>query len=143
MVIKLKPIDKIVEYWRSGATAAGPKYSEGLTMPKTPWSQAAMAAKEAWRQGITDAAGRDAYSKGVAKAGDAKWLKRASEVGARRFPEGVSAAVDDYRNGFAPFYDTLSKIDLPARRARGDPANIERVKTVVQALRNTKLSLSK
>jgi len=143
MPLKLRPLEKIVEKWRGRASAAGPDYAEGIASPKVPWSAAATAAKEAWRQGITDAAGRDAYAKGVAKAGDAKWLKKASELGARRFPEGVSAAVDDYKGGFSPFYDTLTKIELPPRRARGDPANVERVKTIMQALRQKKLEATK
>jgi len=143
MPIKMRPLDKIGEWWRSGATAAGPKYAEGLTMPRQPWSQGAVGAKDAWRQGVTDAAGRDAYAKGVVKAGDAKWLKKASELGARRYPEGVGVALDDYKAGWAPFYDVLSKVELPPRKARGDPANIERVRTIVQALRGKKLELAK
>ena len=143
MPLKLRPIEKIVDKWRGRASAAGPDYAEGIAAPKTPWSVAATGAKEAWRQGITDAAGRDAYAKGVVKAGDAKWLKKASELGTRRFPEGVGAAVDDYKSGFAPFYDTLTKIELPPRRARGDPANVERVKTIMTALRSKKLELAK
>ena len=143
MPIKMRPLDKIGEWWRSGATAAGPKYAEGLTMPRTPWSQGAVGAKDAWRQGVTDAAGRDAYSKGVVKAGDAKWFKKASELGARRYPEGVGVALDDYRTGWAPFHDVLTKVELPSRRPRGDPANWERSKAVGMALRSKKLELLK
>ena len=143
MPIKLKPLDKIVDKWTTRATGAAADYAAGLTMPKQPWSAAAVAAKDAWRTGVTDAAGRDAYAKGVTKAGDAKWLKKASEIGTRRYPEGVSAAKDDYKNGFAPVYDTLSKIELPARGPRGDPKNIERVRTIVTALRQLKTGAGK
>lgn len=138
MPLKLRPLDQIKDKWTRRATAAGPDYQAGIAAPRQPWSQAAIAAKAAWQQGVTDAAGRDAFAKGVAKAGDAKWLKKATELGVARYPEGVSKAVEEYKAGFTPFYDALSKLELPARGARGDPRNIERVKTIVQALRAIK-----
>jgi len=120
------------------AAAATTDYTEGVLSPRTPWSQAAAAAKEAWRAGITEAAGRDAYAKGVIKAGDAKWLKKAVELGSRRFTEGVSVATEDYKSGFTPYYDALSKLELPPRGPRGDPKNLDRVRAIVQTLRNVK-----
>ena len=143
MPIKLKPLDKIVEKWTTRATGAAADYAAGLTMPKQPWSAAAVAAKDAWRTGVTDAAGRDAYAKGVTKVGDAKWLRKASEIGVRRYPDGVSAAKDDYKTGFAPVYETETKLDLPPRGPRGDPKNIERVRIVMTALRQLKTSAGK
>jgi hypothetical protein len=143
MPIKLRPLEKITDKWSTRAAAAVTDYAEGIANPKVPWSQAAVAAKDAWRQGVTDAAGRDAFAKGVARAGDAKWLKKAQEFGPTRYPDGVSKTKDDYKNGFAPFYDALTKVELPARRARGDPANVERVKAIMTAMRSTKQALLK
>ncbi|MCC6014091.1 MAG: hypothetical protein LM564_00110 [Desulfurococcaceae archaeon] len=143
MPLRLRPLDQIKDKWSRRASAAGPDYQAGLAAPRTPWSQAAVVAKDAWRAGVTDAAGRDAYAKGVAAAGDAKWLKKATELGVRRYPEGVSAAVEDYKNGFAPYYDALTKIELPPRGARGDPKNIERVRVIVQTLRSIKTATGK
>lgn len=143
MPIKLRPLEKITEKWTTRASGATTEYSEGLAAPKVPWSAAAIAAKEAWRQGVTDAAGRDAFAKGVAKAGDAKWFKKASELGTRRFSEGVTAAKEDYKGGFSPYYDALTKIELPPRRARGDPANVERVKAIMTTLRSIKTGAGK
>ena len=141
MPIKLRPLDKIVAKWRERASTATPEYVYGIQNPKISWSAAATAAKDAWRAGVTDAAGRDAYAKGVAKAGDAKWAKKALEIGQRRYPEGIGVAVEDYKSGWAPYYDALSKIDLPPRGPRGDPRNIERVATIVKTLRSLKLSM--
>lgn len=143
MPLRLRPLDQIKDKWSRRASAAGPDYQAGLGAPRQPWSQGAIAAKDAWRAGVTDAAGRDAYAKGVAAAGDAKWLKKATDLGVRRYPEGVSAAVEDYKSGFAPFYDALSKIDLPPRGARGDPKNVERVRVIMQTLRSIKTQSGK
>jgi hypothetical protein len=40
-------------------------------------------------------------------------------------------------------YDTLTKVELPVRGPRGDPKNIERVRTIVQALRALKTGAGK
>jgi len=143
MPIKLRPLDQIVDKWSRRASTAGPDYAAGIAAPRAPWSQAAQAAKDAWRQGVTDAAGRDAYAKGIVKVGDAKWQRKASTLGVNRYPEGVSSAKDDYKGGFAPFADALSKLELPARGARGDPKNLNRVATIAQTMRAVKTGSSK
>ncbi len=143
MPIPVRPLDKVVEKWSSRATAAAPDYSAGVSAPRKDWAAAATAAKSAWQAGVTDAAGRDAFAKGVAKAGTAKWQKKAVELGTRRYPEGVGVAKDDFKGGFAPYYDALSKIDLPPRGARGDPKNLERVRTIMQTLRSVKTATGK
>ena len=137
-VLKLRPLDQIVDKWNRRATAAGPDYQAGIQAPRIPWSQGATAASPAWKQAVTDAASKDLFAKGVAKVGDAKWLNKALNLGVRRYPEGVSAAKDDYKGNFAPFYDALGKVALPARAPRGDPRNVERVKTIMTAMRQTK-----
>ena len=140
-VLKLRPLDLVVDKWNRRATAAGPDYQAGIQAPRVPWSQGAIAASPAWNQAVTNAASKDLFAKGVAKAGDAKWLNKALSLGARRYPEGVTAAKDDYKNNFASFYDALGKVALPARAPRGDPRNLERVKAIVQTMRQTKEQL--
>jgi hypothetical protein len=130
-----------VDKWSRRATAAGPDYQAGIQAPRVPWSQGAIAASPAWKQAVADAASKDLFAKGVAKAGDAKWATKALNLGARRYPEGVSAAAPDYKSNFAPFYDALGKVSLPARAPRGDPRNLERVKAIVTAMRQTKESI--
>jgi hypothetical protein len=143
MPIPLRPLDKVVDKWSTRATSAAPDYNAGVAAPRKDWAAQAVAAKGAWQAGITEAASRDAFGKGVAKAGTAKWQKKAVELGTRRYPEGVNAAKDDYKADFAAFYDALSKIDLPPRGARGDPKNLERVRTIMQTLRQVKTGSSK
>jgi hypothetical protein len=143
MPIPLRPLEKIVEKWSSRATAAASDYAAGVSAPRKDWATQAVAAKAAWQAGVTEAAGRDAYAKGVSRVGTAKWQKKAVELGTRRYPEGVGVAKDDYKTAFAPYYDALSKIDLPARGARGDPKNLERVRTIMQTLRQVKTAAGK
>lgn len=139
MPIVLRPLDRIVEKWRSRATAALTDYSEGVQAPRNPWQKQAMAASETWKAAITDAAARDAYRKGVAATSEEFWRSRALALGTARFTDGVSKSVDVFKGKWAPFYDVLSRIELPPRGPRGDPKNVERVRAIMTALRQKKL----
>jgi len=138
MPIKMRPPETLGDRWKNRASAAAPDYQFGVSNPLNDWQANALAAKDAWRQGVTDAASRDAYGKGVAKTPTAFWQKRALELGVPRYPDGITKSVDVYLTNWKPYYDALTKIELPPRGARGDPKNLERVRVIVQTLRNVK-----
>ena len=143
MPIPLRPLEKVIDKWKNRASAAAGDYAAGVAAPLKDWATNALAASSAWKQAITDAAGRDAFAAGVRKVGTAKWQRKATELGARRYPEGITAGATDYSEGFKPFYEALGKIELPPRGPRGDPRNYERVKTIGDTLRKVKISTSK
>ncbi|MEM4667471.1 MAG: hypothetical protein QW498_09240 [Thermofilum sp.] len=139
MPIVLRPLDKIVEKWRSRASAASGDYAEGVAAPKQDWQKNTLAASDAWKAGVTEAASKNLFAKGVAATPTDYWKTRATTLGTARFSDGVSKSVDVYKSKFAPYYDTLSKLELPPRGARGDPKNIERVRAIITALRSKKV----
>ncbi|MEM3988545.1 MAG: hypothetical protein QXZ22_08140 [Sulfolobales archaeon] len=139
MPIVLRPLDKIVEKWRSRASAASGDYAAGVEAPKYDWQKNTLAAADAWKAGVTEAAAKNTFAKGVASKSTDFWKSRAMTLGTARFADGVSKSVDVYKGNFAPYYDTLSKLELPPRGARGDPKNIERVRAIITALRAKKV----
>jgi len=140
MPIPVRPLDQVISKWKTKATAATTDYTAGVQAPRYDWQAQTIAAKDAWKAGVTDAAGRGAFEKGVSKVSTAFWQKRALELGSARYADGVGKSVDIYKGKFAPFYEALSKIDLPPRGARGDPKNLERVRTIMDTLRKVKTS---
>jgi len=40
----------------------------------------------------------------------------------------------NYKSGFEPYYKALENVELPPKRFKGDPANLERVHTMWKAL---------
>ena len=138
MPIILRPLDKIVGKWSSRTSAASGDYAEGVASPKQDWQKQALAAADAWKAGVTEAAAKNLFAKGVAATSTDFWKSRAQTLGTARFSDGVTKSVDAYKAKFAPYYDTLSKLELPPRGARGDPKNMERVRAIVQALRSKK-----
>lgn len=131
---EIKAMNKIKEKWTRVTPQRAQDYSMGIDSPKRPWDTSAIAAKESHKQAMQTAATQDAYAKGVAKAGNAKWQSKAKAKGPGRFAEGVQLGGDDYEKGFAPYADEISKVTLPPRFPRRDPRNLLRVNAIATAL---------
>lgn len=143
MALKLKSISEITSKWMRRAAASGPDYEAGLRSPKTDWASETKAAEGAFEAGIQDAISRKAFGKGVNDAGTEKWQRKALAVGPARYPSGVAAAEGDFNSGFGPYRDAIERIVLPTRGRRGDPANIERVRAIADALHRQKVGVSR
>jgi len=125
--------------WVRRAGQASSDYAKGVQSPRTSWAEATIEAKDAQAEGIQNALANGSFEKGVAKAGNSKWQRKAVSVGAQRFGPGVAAAKGDYEAGFAPYSQVISGITLPPRGPKGDPRNYERTKLIGDALHEAKV----
>lgn len=130
----IKPLNEISAKWSRVAPTRQEDYQKGVASPRVPWDTAAANADAAWKQGTTAAVAAGRYVAGVRAAGNAKWQRKASELGPSRFATGTQAATPDYEKGFGPFRQVIESTTLPPRRQKGDPGNIERVRTMAAAL---------
>lgn len=133
-------VSAIADKWARVTPQRVKDYELGVKNPKKNWQENTEAAKDAWEQGITEAASDDRFAKGVAAAGTAKWQRKASTVGTQRFGPGVQAAKSDYEQGFAPFAEVIRSTSLPPRGSKGDPRNYEISKVMGEALHDAKVS---
>lgn len=132
-------ITRVAAKWARRASSAGQEYSEGVQNTPRSWQGAATAATKNYDAGVQAAIQRGAFGKGVAKAGDAKWKRGATEKGPARFAQGVQTAEQDYSAQMAPFLEAIGRVDLPARGPVGSPGNFARVQAIGQALRQLKV----
>ncbi len=139
MAIKLKSGDTIAKKFATRGAAAAGDYKSGVESPRREWASSAAASKDAYAAGVQEAIGRNAFEKGVQEAGDAKWKRKASDVGSQRFPQGVQAAQSDYQRGVQPYLDAIASTDLPARGVKGSPQNFERARIIAERLRAMKV----
>lgn len=128
------PLDRIRERWVRRAAAAAPDYETGVSTTTKDWANLTAAAEPNYRTAVVAAANEGRFGKGVARVGTAKWRRGAIEKGVPRFGPGVAAAADEFSRGFQPFRQAIEGLTLPARRPRRDPANLERVRAVVNAM---------
>lgn len=138
--MQIKDAATIAGKYATRGAAAGQDYANGVNNPRQPWAASTAAQSGAWGAGVQSAITNGSFVKGVNNAGDAKWQRKAAGVGAQRYPAGVTAAKTDYQNGVAPYLAVLQALQLPARGAKGDPSNINRVTAVNNALRQKKLN---
>jgi hypothetical protein len=136
---EIKSIQAIQEKWGRVTPGRTEDYTIGIKNPKRDWAQAAGAAKESHKAAMTAAAASDSYAKGIAKAGTARWQDRATRKGPGRFAEGVIVGAPDYGTAFSPYADVIKATTLTPRFPRGDVRNLDRVKTISQALRKKKM----
>jgi len=110
---------KAAERWEERARGAGPTYKSAITAPDI----------------------EKRFVGGIKRVGAAKFRRKVTAVGVARFGPGVTAASEDYDVGFGPYVDVLKVIDVPARKPRGDPANIDRVRGIAAELNKKRLAL--
>jgi len=138
----LKPVDEIAKKWVDETPKRAPYYEAGVKVPKQDWATEAKAAASVYKAAVTVPHIDKLFASGIAKAGTAKWQRKAINVGVARFGPGVAAAADDYKAGFSPYYDELTKLDIKERGPRGSDTNYERVIAIGKALNKKRLALA-
>ena len=135
----IKPVSLAADKFVRRAGAAAQDYAKGVASPRRSWQEATTEAAESQAAGVQQAIANKSFEKGVAAAGNAKWQRKATSVGAQRFGPGVAAAKGDYEAGFGPYASIISGITLPPRGPKGDPRNYERTKIIGDALHEAKV----
>jgi len=135
---EVKSTDRVAAKWARVTPQRTQDYTEGVQQPRTPWAAAARNSEDRYKSGVTEAANRGAYGKGIGAAGDAKWQQKSLAKGPARFAEGVALSAPDYQSGVQPYLDVIKSTALPPRGPKGDPRNIQRVSALAMALRKRK-----
>ena len=137
----IRAIDQIAKKWAEVTPQRSSDYAAGIDNPRRSWAKATAEAEKAYEDGVAKSIARKSFGKGVKRAGDDKWHRKASVNGVRNWGPGVAEAEGDYAAGFAPYRDAIANVKLSPRYARRDPRNLTRVKDVVDAVVATKLAL--
>lgn len=131
-------VGRVAEKWSRRASGASQDYKQGVETTAAGWQANTTAAAPTWKTAVTAAAGRGAYEKGVARAGDAKWKNNTVAKGPMRYDQGVQLGQADYSSQVAPYLQLIGATDLPMRGPAGSPGNIARVSAIATALRGLK-----
>lgn len=137
----IKPLDRSMEKWKRQSAVSQVEFEAGVNNPRSDWMTQTQAAEQNYEAGVTAAIGRKAFSKGVAKAGTAKWQQNTIVKGSPRWAQGINLSGPAYAEGFKPYHDVISALSLPKRGPKGDPGNIQRVAIIAKALHDKKIEL--
>jgi len=136
-MIKIKPIDQIVNRWVAGVKGASAAYQFGVQNPERDWADSTAAASSQWFQGVQAAHQTGRFESKVRQAGTSRWKNRTLTKGVQMWPIAVAAAEGDYRVGYTPFRDAIASGTLPPRYAKRDPRNMARVDAICQIMIQT------
>lgn len=136
--IKVRSAQASADKFKRNAGGATDSYKAGVAAAGADWQANTAHAADIYAQATTEAIGRGAFAKGVARAGAAKYQDRASNLGANRYVSGINAGAAQYQAGIQPYLDTLSNLQLPAKHVKGQ--NQERANAVAMALRAKKVN---
>ena len=134
----VKSLARSSEKWARQSQTAQPEYVAGVQNPRQDWADAAAGAAQNYERGVTQAIQEGRFASGVRAAGNQKWQSQTLAKGPTRWSEGIRLSTDQYERGFAPFRQVIENTTLPPRGPKGDPANIERVRVLAEALHNAK-----
>lgn len=137
--MNIKSLEAIAGKYTSVTPGRASFYAEGVQSPKADWETMTKAAAGNWATGVQAAIGKQMFSKGVTAAGTGKWQRKAMSVGVDRWGAGVSAAGDDYKNGFSKYHGVLSSLKTTARKETGNPSNYQIVAQIGDALHKAKV----
>jgi hypothetical protein len=137
MAIRIKSTQDIAKKFVGRAGVAGGDYADGVKAAGGDWETNTKAAEDNYKQSVTQAANEGRFGKGVAAAGAAKYVDKASTLGTQRYPTGVAASEGAYARGVGPHLDMMRALELPPRRPKGQ--NAARADAVAQANRKLKL----
>ncbi len=140
MAIAVKAAADVAGKWSSVTPQRQAYYENGVKNPRTSWAGATAAAAPNYKAAVSAGDIEKRFAGGARKAGDAKWQRKATEVGVGRFSSGVAAAKADYETAVGPYLQAISGITLPARQPRGSEANLERVRTIATTLSKLRLA---
>jgi len=135
----VKSLDKISQKWTRVCQSSQQAYEDGVRNPKGDWAENTVKAANAYASGVQAAVSSGRFQKGVTSAGTSKWQANAITKGPGRWAEGIRLAQDAYERGFAPYRTVIEGLSLPTRGPVGDPANINRVKVIAEALHKERL----
>jgi len=134
------PLDTIAAKWMQVSSQRSADYEQGVRNPRRDWMASTAAAATAYADGVSDAIADGRWSRGINKAGTAKWMANTIALGIPRWPQGIRNAQPAYRAGFEPYHAVITRTTLPPRYGRGDTRNYQRSQVMGDALHAARLA---
>jgi hypothetical protein len=124
---------------QTNGAAAAALFAKNAAAAQGAWSQNTAAAEPNYVAGVTAAAQRGAFGKGVQKSGN-RFSAQVASVGQGRFADGMSKAGARWLQGFGPLAQAVANTDLGPRGLRGSAQNKTRAAAMSDAWHAARLA---
>lgn len=136
---KVPDLSRVAAKWANNTGNATGSYADGVQNPKEDWQRSTLAAADNYKVAVTKAANDGRFSKGVQRTTTDKQIQASVQKGSERFAQGVALAGPDFAEGMAPVLQIIAATNLPPKKPKGDPSNIQRVAALAAAQHAAKL----
>lgn len=103
--VRIKPVDYVTKKWLERARAAVEDYKLGVQNPRRDPIKAAISMKDTLMRKMAARETWDKWEQKLSAWNLEAWSKRAVNVGANRYPTGIEASQDTFKQ----FYEQFSK----------------------------------
>jgi hypothetical protein len=142
MPIQIKDVSTLQAKYLARGSNAVPDYKAGINAPKASQSGSAIAAADRWQQSLATPDAKKRFTTNLQKAGDAGWAAGALGKGANNYPAGITRGAPKWGANVQPYLAVIASLTLPPKGIRGNASNIDRVRTVSDALHAKKVSMT-
>jgi len=137
----VKPLEDTVRRWVEETPRRSPYYEAYTPAAASRWEANATAAAPVYKAAVTAPDIDRRFAGGIKRVKASKFERKVRAVGVARFGPGITAAREDYSSGVSPYLSELAALDIPPRKPRGDPGNLERVRAIFDSLHKKRLAL--
>jgi hypothetical protein len=136
---KVPDLSRVAAKWQQNAGAASPAYAEGVQNPKNDWQRRTLAAADNYKVATQKAISEGRFAKGVQKVSSDDQIQASVQKGTARYGQGIALAGPDFAAGIEPVLQVIAATQLPPKKPKGDPSNIQRVAALAAAQHQAKL----
>lgn len=136
---KVPDIARVAAKWSQNAGNATGSYTEGVQNPKEDWQRATLAGAENYKAATQKSIAEGRFAKGVQRTSTDKQIQNSVQKGSERFSQGIALAGPDFQAGMEPVLQVIAATNLPPKKPKGDPSNIQRVAALAAAQHAAKL----
>jgi hypothetical protein len=136
---KVPDLARVAAKWQTNAGNASPAYADGVQNPKEDWQRSTLAAAENYKAATSKSIAEGRFQKGVQRTSTESQIQASVQKGTARFSQGVTLGGPDFAAGIEPVLQVIATTQLPPRKPKGDPSNIQRVGALAAAQHAAKL----
>lgn len=133
--------EDVAKKWGEETPRRSTYYEKNAPLAADRWEANASAAAKTFKAAVQATDIDKRFKGGIKKAGAAKFKRKVVDVGVARFGPGVTAAIEDMKDGVDPYLAVIAATEISERKPRGDPANYKRVEEIGDALHKKRLAM--
>ena len=140
-MVAIKALSDSSQKWVGRASIAVPELIKGVKNPRRAWKAASKESEDNYKMSVVEAANQGRFGRGIERSSDEHWSAMTESKSLNRYPEGVQLGEGAWQQGFSPYQEVISRLQIPKRGVRGAQGNYQRAMAVGQAQNQARMRI--